>query len=138
MSQLRLALLAVIVMACSSGGGSETTAPPNNTPPNNTPPNNTPPTTGSTNTINAKMTGDYYGEAVFTWEPSSMTVAVGTTVSWSNSTGTAHNVTFDQAPGAPSNIGAFTGQNTRTFNSPGSFSYQCTLHAGMSGRVVVQ
>jgi plastocyanin len=47
-------------------------------------------------------------------------------------------VTFSST-GAPGNIGNFTtGSSARTFPNAGTFSYQCTNHAGMSGTVTVQ
>lgn len=50
-----------------------------------------------------------------------------------------HNVTFDAAAGAPTNIGNSSGTIVeRTFNTVGNFSFVCGLHAGMSGTVVVR
>lgn len=53
----------------------------------------------------------------------------------------AHNVFFDGAPdGAPENItGARINQSIEvTFGTAGTFVYNCHIHAGMSGTVVVQ
>lgn len=50
-----------------------------------------------------------------------------------------HNVTFDATTGAPSNIA--NSQNTtfdRVFGTAGNFAYQCTLHGGMNGSVIVR
>ena len=52
----------------------------------------------------------------------------------------AHNVFFDNDPsGAPANI---TGVNSnisvsRTFTTPGSYAFNCHIHPGMRGTVVV-
>jgi len=70
--------------------------------------------------------------------PPSVTIAVGGTVRWTFQS-VAHNVTFDGAAGAPTNIS--TKSNTtdeRTFNQAGTFNYACTLHGGMNGTVVVR
>jgi plastocyanin len=50
-----------------------------------------------------------------------------------------HNVDFATTTGAPSDIPG-TNINTtisRTFNTAGAFTYQCTIHPGMSGIVRV-
>jgi plastocyanin len=50
----------------------------------------------------------------------------------------SHNVTFTTA-GAPANIPTTLGGDliSRVFPTPGSFAYECTLHAGMTGTVHV-
>ena len=59
------------------------------------------------------------------------------TVTWSFAS-LAHNVTFTSS-GAPANIPDATNtQVARTFPNAGTFNYQCTIHPGMNGRVVVQ
>jgi plastocyanin len=53
----------------------------------------------------------------------------------------AHQVFFDNAPaGAPENIPAPTTNEsvTRTFPTRGTFDYNCHLHPGMRGTVVVE
>jgi len=52
-----------------------------------------------------------------------------------------HNVFFDNAPGgAPANITAPSANKsvTLTFPTAGTFAYNCHLHPGMSGTVVVE
>lgn len=52
----------------------------------------------------------------------------------------AHNVFFDDAPaGAPANITAPTANQsvTRTFDTPGTFRFNCHIHPGMTGTVEV-
>jgi len=68
------------------------------------------------------------------FSPSSVTIAVGGTVTWTNNDG-AHNVT--------ANGGAFksptfsTGTFKFTFAKAGTYPYNCTLHGGMNGTVTV-
>lgn len=71
--------------------------------------------------------------------PSSITVPVGTTVTWEwQGTTFLHNVTFDPVAGAPMNIpNQNSGTAQRTFNTSGTFPYQCTNHLGMTGSVTV-
>ena len=73
----------------------------------------------------------------FAFTPSQVDIALGGTVTYSF-TGVTHNVNFDAATGAPANIANTSNANvSRQFNTAGSFGFQCTLHAGMTGMVVV-
>jgi plastocyanin len=50
-----------------------------------------------------------------------------------------HDVTFGAATAAPPAIGLVSNTSvSRTFNAAGTFQYDCTVHAGMSGYVVVR
>ncbi len=72
--------------------------------------------------------------------PSSITVAAGTTVTFTFES-VAHDVFFDNAPaGAPANISTPTANTsvTRTFPTAGRYVYNCHVHPGMSGVVIVQ
>jgi plastocyanin len=74
-----------------------------------------------------------------TFTPSSVVIGVGGTVTFAFGD-VAHNVFFDNSPaGAPD---AITGANAnvtaaRTFTAAGTFEYNCHLHPGMKGTVVV-
>lgn len=83
---------------------------------------------------------DPYGTgAANAFSPQSVTISRTGSVTWTNPTGVTHNVTFAPASGTPADIPAHSsGSNTRDFNTVGTFAYQCTLHSGMSGTVVVQ
>ena len=71
---------------------------------------------------------------VFT--PGRVDITAGGTVTWSFST-LAHTVTF-QTAGSPENVPATTNsQVPRSFPTAGTYQYICTIHPGMSGRVVV-
>lgn len=73
------------------------------------------------------------------FSPSSTTVPVGTTVTWTwNSAGTQHTVTFDD--GAPGSGALGSGTFSRTFSVAGTYTYYCEIHgrAVMSGQIVVQ
>ena len=74
------------------------------------------------------------------FSPDTVKIAVNGSVTWTFTSGanSPHNVTF-AAPPAGGNIGnTTTGAMTRTFATAGRFTYQCTLHAGMNGAVVVR
>ena len=56
-----------------------------------------------------------------------------------NISGDQHNVIFAAVAGAPPNVNVV--QNvvvSRTFTTRGTFAYDCMVHPGMSGQVVVQ
>ena len=69
--------------------------------------------------------------------PSAITVKVGTTVTWTNKDDEAHTVFFEY-DGSRSPI-LVNGANvyTKTFATPGTFTYHCTVHPFMTGTVVV-
>ena len=72
------------------------------------------------------------------FEPEQVDINAGGTVTWQFGS-TEHNVTFlTSAAGTPSNIGNLSNNSaSRTFTNTGTFTYHCTLHAGMNGTVVV-
>ena len=71
--------------------------------------------------------------------PANVAIGVGGTVTFSFGD-VAHNVFFDNSPaGAPD---AIPGANAntmqaRTFNTPGTFEFDCHIHPGMKGTVIV-
>ena len=76
-----------------------------------------------------------------TFDPASVTILEDGQVRWTFAA--LHNVTFSAATGAPTNISdRSSGSVTRTFSTPGTFNYHCTIHgtatSGMRGTVVVQ
>jgi plastocyanin len=71
------------------------------------------------------------------FSPSAMTVAKGTTVTWTwDQYSTNHNVKFDDGPGSQT---MSSGSYTRTFSAAGTFPYHCEVHGqSMSGTITVQ
>lgn len=90
---------------------------------------------GSVNTCPSTSASISVNDNSFT--PGCTTVAPGTTVTWTWGANVSnnHNVTF---PGGPSSNTQTSGTFQRTFSQAGTFSYTCTVHAGMSGQVRVQ
>jgi plastocyanin len=72
----------------------------------------------------------------FAFDPSEITVTQGSTVTWTNEDSMAHTVTSDGGNFESPSIAR--GQSfSHTFNSAGTFSYQCSLHPSMTGKVTV-
>jgi plastocyanin len=72
-----------------------------------------------------------------TFTPTQVTIKAGQSVMW-DFPADQHNVMFQARAGKPADIPTTSGQQvTRQFTTAGSFPYDCTLHPGMSGTVVV-
>ncbi|MBK8176374.1 MAG: cupredoxin family copper-binding protein [Rhodospirillales bacterium] len=73
----------------------------------------------------------------FTFDPPTLTVAPGTTVTWVNEDDTPHTVTTANrsinSPGLDAQE-----RFSMTFSSPGTIEYFCSLHPHMRGEVVVR
>jgi len=76
------------------------------------------------------------------FSPSFVQIAQGDTIRFNIApaqNGEGHDVTFDATPGAPANIKVtLNGVIPRVFSAKGTFHYNCFVHPGMSGDVVVQ
>jgi LPXTG-motif cell wall-anchored protein len=69
--------------------------------------------------------------------PSSITIQVGGTVTWSNDGQVTHTVTANSGSFDSGNLNP--GQSfSHTFSQPGTFAYYCQYHQGMKGSVTVQ
>lgn len=73
-----------------------------------------------------------------TFGPASLTVNSGETVTFSFGS-IAHNVFFDPQAGAPADIGGSNANVSidRVFTTAGTYHYNCHIHPGMQGTVVV-
>lgn len=72
----------------------------------------------------------------FAFSPANITVAKGTTVTWTNNDGVTHTVTGDS--GGPNSPFLSKGATySYTFNTAGTFPYHCTPHPSMKGTVTV-
>lgn len=76
------------------------------------------------------------------FSPNIVQINAGDTVRFNITTapnGEGHDVTFDAKAGAPANIKVtLSGIIPRVFTTRGTFHYNCFVHPGMSGDVVVQ
>jgi plastocyanin len=84
------------------------------------------------------MTATVSATPAIAFTPGTANILPGGTVTFAFGT-LAHNVFFDAVPGAPADIpGNNSGTNVdRTFATPGTYTYNCHIHPGMTGKVVV-
>lgn len=75
----------------------------------------------------------------FAFNPASITVKVGTTVTWTNQDQDAHTVSFKSGPesGKTSQPLQMGDTYTHTFTTAGTVAYICSIHPFMKGTVVV-
>ncbi|HKW49991.1 MAG TPA: plastocyanin/azurin family copper-binding protein [Gemmatimonadaceae bacterium] len=70
------------------------------------------------------------------FDPSTVDISAGGTVSFTWGSAVTHNVTFDNSAIAGSGDKS-SGTFTATFTQSGTYNYHCTIHSGMSGVVTV-
>lgn len=71
------------------------------------------------------------------FNPDTINVKVGQVVEWKNTDTIAHNVTFDGQDSISTSL-LSPGQTWEVkFATAGTYSYQCTFHPGMTGKVTV-
>ncbi|HYU50993.1 MAG TPA: plastocyanin/azurin family copper-binding protein [Candidatus Limnocylindria bacterium] len=70
------------------------------------------------------------------FNPPTLTVKVGTEVTWTNQDSAAHTVTFDTG-GATSDNLAQGATYKQTFSSAGTLAYHCKIHAFMTATITV-
>ncbi len=73
----------------------------------------------------------------FSYTPSSLTVNAGDTVVWTNHDTVGHTVTSDQGTELHSGVMAAGQAYSHTFDTPGTYTYHCTIHPYMKGTVTV-
>jgi plastocyanin len=75
--------------------------------------------------------------AGFAFSPQTLTVAKGTSVTWTNNDSTTHTVTSDTSVWDSGNLAP--GKTfSFTFNQTGTFPYHCNIHSSMTAKIVVQ
>ena len=72
----------------------------------------------------------------FAFNPPTISVKVGTKVTWTNQDSTGHTVTFDTGSDTSDTL-ANAATYDHTFAAAGSFTYHCKIHPTMKGTVTV-
>lgn len=97
-------------------------------------------TTPSSPAAGDGVTTDRISIENFSFTPATATISAGTTVTWINNDSTAHDVTSTDGPGvdAATTSTFASGRLAQgdtfsfTFDEPGTYDYECTIHATMA------
>jgi plastocyanin len=132
-----------------------TTAPPTTAPSTTAPPQTAAPTTTTETTPRTVPIVDPFqplprpsaGASVsivdYAFSPATITIAAGSTVTWTNTGASIHSVTsdsgaFDSSPSCPTGPCIDPGGTySHTFAQAGQFAYHCRVHPNMTATVVV-
>jgi plastocyanin len=84
------------------------------------------------------MTATVNATPAIAFNPSPVRIVQGGTITFAFGS-VAHNVYFDAVAGAPADIPGDNASSSvsRTFTSAGAYVYNCHIHPGMSGTIVV-
>jgi len=74
--------------------------------------------------------------AGFAFDPATLTVTTGTTVTWTNDDTAAHTVTSDDGSWGSNSL-AKGDSFSFTFNEAGTFSYHCGVHPSMQATITI-
>ncbi len=86
--------------------------------------------TGPSSSNTVSMSGN-------TFNPSTLTVAIHTTITWNNNSSIAHTSTSDTGAWDTGNIPAGSSKQT-SFDVAGTYHYHCNYHPNMVGVITVQ
>jgi plastocyanin len=118
--------IALVAAGCGSSGGGSTSG-------GSTPASTPAPSSGSATLVHMKG---------IQFNPKTLTVNKGATVEWVNDDSVPHDVTKTTGPGAQFSSGSGdlnNGDTYRvTFKDAGTVKYECTVHPGMTGEIVVK
>jgi plastocyanin len=128
---LALPLLTLLTLTMFAGCGSSSGAPGDT----NSPTATASVAVSATNT--PESTENQVDVSDFQFSPSTLTVKVGTTVTWKGVSG-AHTVTSDDSAPMPFDQSiAEGGVVTVTFTQAGTYEYHCSVHKSMHGKIIV-
>jgi len=134
MNKIFLFLGILLILGVVAISGCTSTNQTANNSSNISPSNNS--TVGSNNS-SANSTSNAVKIQNFAFNPASLTIKAGTTVTWTNLDSTAHRIVSDTGAFQSSDLS--NGQSySYTFNKTGSYSYHCGIHPSMKGTIVVQ
>ena len=129
MSSIRLcvvSMLLIFTIACGSDSSSPSSPSPDPSP--------SPAPSGPASSVSIPMGASTLTNTAFS--PDLADVAVGTTVTWTNTDSVAHTSTSNATVWNSGTV-APGGRFSFTFQTAGTFAYHCAIHPGMVGTVIV-
>lgn len=84
---------------------------------------------------NAAISPDAVSIQNFAFNPGTLTIKKGETVTWTNNDSVLHQIksdTFNSNPLSQGQTFSFT------FNDTGTFNYSCAIHPSMTGKIIVE
>ncbi len=123
---LLMALSLILVLT----GCSTTTPAATPTPTAIASPTSAPTTTPTTAHANVEISN-------FAFVPQTLTVSVGTTVTWTNNDSSSHTIASNDnlfQSGTLAKGATFS----HTFGQKGTFNYRCSIHPSMTGKIIVE
>jgi len=131
MSKFRLLLsIGVLVVASACANGYSAAAPSPTPAPAPAPA----PSEGGT-PVSIPLGASTLGNRAFA--PDQLEIAVGGTVTWTNTDTVAHTTTADQGSWDSGSV-APGGKFSSTYSTAGTFPYHCAIHPGMVGTITVR
>jgi len=130
-----LVVVLLVVLAGCSGGGSTGSSGSSDGSSGDSSGGSTGSTGGGTSGTGGGVSSTNIVMSGFAFSPSSLEVAVGDTVTWTNEDSVTHDVEIDGK-----NLGTVGKNETLTWvaETAGTFDYLCTIHPSMSGEVIVK
>jgi plastocyanin len=123
-----LVVIAVLLSGCTYDSKEKPQAQATSTPTVTGTETAPPEVTNAQNTASVEIKG-------FAFNPASITVKKGTTVTWKQQDSAPHTIT---GTGFESGNLAKGQAFSHTFNDAGTFDYHCSLHPSMKGKVIVE
>jgi plastocyanin len=127
MTFLRMIFIAGVVFVTGCGGSSSSPVSPT--------PDPAPTPGGPAAAVSIPANAETLANRAFI--PDELDVAVGTTVTWTNTDSVSHTSTSNAAGWNSGTVPA-RGRFSFTFQNAGTFPYHCAIHPGMVGTVVVR
>ena len=92
------------------------------------------PTSGGGNTFQVKMVEN---NGTYSFDPATLTVPKGTTVTWTNKSDAPHTVTSDTSAFTASNNLSESQTFQMVFATAGTYTYHCSIHSYMKATITV-
>lgn len=122
-------VLSVLLVLTTSKNNKTTTTPTSSSSSTSTP--------STSNTSSQAVPTNSVNMADMKFTPAVITIPLGATVQWNNNDSVTHTITADDGSFNSGNI-ASKSNYTHSFSTAGTFKYQCSIHEGMTGTVIVR